>query len=68
VIKGGEALLFNVGLTGPPGSLGIVVSLIGPGGAAQGKTMLTVAARETFQDSLFAVPAGYARRDFPGMR
>jgi hypothetical protein len=68
VTKGGEALLFNVGLIGPPGSLGIAVSLIGAAGAAQGKTMLTVATRETFQDSLFEVPAGYARRDFPGMR
>jgi hypothetical protein len=69
VTKGGAEFLFNVGLTGPPGSAGIAVSVIGlAGGAAQSKTILTGATRETFPDSLFAVPAGYAKRDFPGMR
>ena len=69
VTKGGAALLFNVGLTGPPDSAGIAVSLIGAaGGGAPSKTMLTGATRETFPDSLFAVPAGFAKRAFPGMR
>jgi hypothetical protein len=69
VTKGGAELLFNVGLTGPPGSAGIVVSVISfAGGAAQSKTILTDATRETFSDSLFAVPTGYAKRDLPGMR
>jgi len=69
VTKGGAALLFNVGLTGPPASAGIAIRVIGFGsGTAQMNSVLTDATRQGFPEALFSVPGGYARRDFPGLR
>ena len=68
VTKGGAALLFNVGLNPPPASAGIVVRVIGAGGAAQMNTVLIDATRRSFPEALFAIPDGYAKRDFPGLR
>ncbi|HMD35363.1 MAG TPA: hypothetical protein VKH42_10360 [Vicinamibacterales bacterium] len=64
VMKGGSQLLFNVGLTPPPGSSGIVVRIV----AGPAKTELTTATRQKFADALFAVPVGYRKVPYPGLR
>ena len=63
-MKGGSQLLFNVGLTWPPDSSGIVVRIV----AGPMRTDLTTATRRTFSNALFAVPAGYRKVPYPELR
>jgi hypothetical protein len=62
--------LFAVGTAGPSGFSGIPVRSVSyDASGKQTSTMeLTDASRQNFPDSLFAVPAGFQKRDFPGGR
>jgi hypothetical protein len=63
----GVEALFRIGSSGPTGFSGIPVRAISyKGGAPQTVTEMTEASRQNFPDALFAVPAGYQKRDFPG--
>jgi len=61
--------LFRVGAPGPNGFSGIPVrSVTFKGGTPQSTTEVTDVSRQNFPDELFAVPAGYTKREMPGMR
>jgi hypothetical protein len=63
--------LFSVGASGPAGFSGIPVRSVNYDYDTSGKETsvveLTDASRQAFPDSLFAVPAGFQKREFPGM-
>jgi hypothetical protein len=61
--------LFTVGSSGPAGFSGIPVRSVsyGAGGKETSTMEMTDVSRQTFPDSLFAVPAGFQKREFPGM-
>jgi hypothetical protein len=62
--------LFAIGSTAPsPNSFsGLPVRSVSfRGGAVQTVSEVTEASRQNFPDALFQVPAGYQKRDFPGM-
>ena len=64
--QGAEGL-FRIGSSGPAGFSGIPVRSVSfKDGAPQTVTEMTEASRQNFPDALFAVPAGYKKRDFPG--
>jgi hypothetical protein len=65
----GMERLFTVGTSGPAGFSGIPVRSVSYGAdGKQTSTMeMTDATRQSFPDSLFAVPAGFQKREFPGM-
>jgi hypothetical protein len=60
--------LFTVGASGPAGFSGIPVRSVNydASGKETSSTEMTEASRQSFPDSLFAVPAGFQKRDFPG--
>jgi len=61
--------MFRAGSAQPNGFVGLPVRMVAfKDGAPQTTTEMTEASRQTFPDSLFAVPAGYRTREMPGMR
>jgi hypothetical protein len=62
--------LFKIGSTAanPNSFSGLPVRFVSfRGGAIQTVSEMTEASRQTFSDTLFQVPAGYQKREFPGM-
>ena len=66
----GMERLFAVGTAGPSGFSGIPVRSVSydASGKETSTMELTDASRQNFPDSLFAVPAGFQKKDFPGGR
>jgi uncharacterized protein (DUF305 family) len=65
----GMESLFRVGSQSPNSFAGLPVRMVSfRNGAPQTVTEMTDVSRQSFPDSLFAVPAGYAKREMPGMR
>lgn len=61
--------VFSVGTAGPTGFSGFPVKSVHYDNGKVTSTMeLTDVSRQNFPDSLFAVPAGFQKRDFPGGR
>ena len=62
--------LFAVGTAGPTGFSGFPVKSVSydSSGKVTSTMELTDASRQNFPDSLFAVPAGFQKKDFPGGR
>lgn len=60
--------VFSVGTAGPTGFSGIPVKSVSydASGKVTSTMELTDVSRQNFPDSLFAVPAGFQKRDFPG--
>jgi hypothetical protein len=62
--------LFKIGSSTPAANSfeGLPVRMVTfRNGTAQTVTEVTEASRQNFSDALFQVPAGYQKRDFPGM-
>ena len=67
MIPQGADALFRIGSSGPTGFSGLPVRTISyRGGAPQTVIEITEVSRQNFPDSIFDVPAGYKKRDFPG--
>jgi hypothetical protein len=62
--------LFAVGTAGPSGFSGFPVKSVNYDGSGKvtSTVELTDVSRQNFPDSLFAVPAGFQKKDFPGGR
>ena len=60
--------IFSVGTAGPAGFSGIPVKSVNydNSGKVTSTTELTDVTRQNFAEALFAVPAGFQKRDFPG--
>jgi hypothetical protein len=64
----GMDTLFRMGSAGPTGFSGIPIRVVGfRNGAQQTTSEMTDVGRQNFADALFTVPAGYTKREFPGM-
>jgi hypothetical protein len=65
----GMESLFRVGAAGANGFSGLPVRMVSfSNGAPSSVTEMTDVGRQSFPDSVFAVPAGYTKREMPGMR
>jgi hypothetical protein len=63
------ALTTALGVIATPAAAanGVLIVLSFRAGAVQTVSEVTDASRQTFADALFQVPAGYQKREFPGM-
>jgi uncharacterized protein DUF4412 len=69
LVPQGMENFFRVGSSQPNAFVGLPVRMVSfKDGAPQTTTEMTEASRQNFPDSLFAVPAGYQKREMPGMR
>jgi hypothetical protein len=65
----GMESLFRVGTASANGFSGLPVRMVSfSKGAPSSVTEMTEVGRQNFADSVFAVPAGYTKREMPGMR
>jgi hypothetical protein len=69
MMPAGMDSMFRLGSPGPKGFSGLPVRTVSFRNGAPSSTMeVTDVSRQNFPDALFAVPAGFTKREMPGMR